>query len=244
MNFNEVMQELEAAGSEQTRKTYRRHGAKDPMFGVSFAFLGQLTKKIKSDHALARQLWATGNLDARNLATMIADPAGATSSELDRWASVSDGTAFSGLLSRNLVVRSPLARTKAFAWMASKHVGTAEAGWLIVASGAERPGVFSDDDLLRLIPEIESKIHTAPNWVKAAMNLALIAIGIRNETCRKAGVAAAKRIGKVDVDHGDTSCQTPDAVTYIAKGVAHRAAKAARAREKGKWQRRHAASRR
>ena len=103
-----------------------------------------------------------------------------------------------------------------------------------MASGADRPGVFSDDDLLGQIPEIEAKIHTAPNWVKAGMNLALIAIGIRNSTCQKPAVAAAKRIGKVDVDQGDTCCKTPDAITYIAKGVAHRAAKAARAAKTGK----------
>ena len=34
--------------------------------------------------------------------------------------------------------------------------------------------------------------------------------------------AAAKRIGKVDVDHGETGCKTPDAAPYIAKAAAHR----------------------
>ncbi len=30
---------------------------------------------------------------------------------------------------------------------------------------------------------------------------------------------AATRIGKVDVDHGQTSCKTPDAVPYIEKAA-------------------------
>ena len=30
-------------------------------------------------------------------------------------------------------------------------------------------------------------------------------------------VAAADRIGKVEVDHGETSCKTPEAVGYIEK---------------------------
>ena len=32
-------------------------------------------------------------------------------------------------------------------------------------------------------------------------------------------------MGKVEVDHGDTSCQTPDAIPYIEKMWAHAAAK-------------------
>jgi hypothetical protein len=36
---------------------------------------------------------------------------------------------------------------------------------------------------------------------------------------RKKATDVAKRIGKVDVDHGDTSCKTPDAVEYIEKAA-------------------------
>jgi hypothetical protein len=34
-------------------------------------------------------------------------------------------------------------------------------------------------------------------------------------------LAAAARIGKVEVDHGDTDCKTPDAAQYILKTRAH-----------------------
>jgi glycosyltransferase A (GT-A) superfamily protein (DUF2064 family) len=37
MTFAEAMHALEKAGSAQTRKTYARHGAEGPMFGMSFA---------------------------------------------------------------------------------------------------------------------------------------------------------------------------------------------------------------
>jgi len=49
------------------------------------------------------------------------------------------------------------------------------------------------------------------------MNNVLIAIGLRNEFLEKRAVETVIRIGKVEVDHGDTSCKTPDAVVYIAK---------------------------
>src|SRR5262245_6863102 len=75
MNYKDLMQELQSLGTEQTRKTLKRHGVEGEMYGVSYAHLGALKKKIKVDHELAGQLWQSGLHDARILATMIADPA-------------------------------------------------------------------------------------------------------------------------------------------------------------------------
>ena len=49
----------------------------------------RLMKRIDVDHELARQLWATGNVDARNLAMKIADPVAMTPDELA--AAIHDG---------------------------------------------------------------------------------------------------------------------------------------------------------
>ena len=54
------------------------------------------------------------------------------------------------------------------------------------------------------------------------MNNALIAIGTRSDALEEAALAAARRIGPVLVDHGQTSCKTPDALTYLPKARAHR----------------------
>ena len=59
------------------------------------------------------------------------------------------------------------------------------------------------------------------------MNQALISLGIRNPQLEKMARAAAKKIGKVEVDHGQTSCQTPDAAAYMTKTLAYRKKKAA-----------------
>ena len=73
-----------------------------------------------------------------------------------------------------------------------------------------------------LLANIEKAIHTSKNRVKDAMNGALIAIGLRSEVLEKAAIAAAQIIGKVNVDHGDTSCKTPNAIAYIEKTKKHR----------------------
>ena len=120
MDSKTVLAKLKACGSAQTRKTYGRHGVQGPMFGVSYQHLGALKKAIKTDHPLAMELWATGNHDARILATMIVDPLKLTGSVIDRWLKEIDNHVQVGAISTN-VAGSPLALKKAEKWSASKR---------------------------------------------------------------------------------------------------------------------------
>jgi hypothetical protein len=52
------------------------------------------------------------------------------------------------------------------------------------------------------------------------MNQTLIAIGMRGGALRRRAVAVADAIGPVVVDHGRTSCVTPDARAYIERAAA------------------------
>ena len=45
----------------------------------------------------------------------------------------------------------------------------------------------------------------------------LIGIGGRSASLRKAAEAAIRRIGTVAFDPGNTACEFPDAIPYIAK---------------------------
>ena len=77
-----VMDALKRKGSEQTRKTYARHGIDVPMFGVKIADLKVIAKNLKGDQALALELFDTGNYDAMYLAGMLADGSKMSSSRL------------------------------------------------------------------------------------------------------------------------------------------------------------------
>lgn len=224
MTLAATMHELERAGSAQTRKTYARHGATGPMFGVSFAALKLLRKRIGVDHELACALWDTGNLDARNLAVKIADPARMSSAELDRWAREAGAPRMCGGYVAMLAAEGPHAAEKAAQWLAG-DAPVRPLGWSLLAQLAQRDETMPDAWFKERLAEIERTIHTVANGEREAMNLAIIAIGCRNAALRKAATAAAKRIGEVEVDHGDTACETPDAATYIDKAWAHSLAK-------------------
>lgn len=219
MNYQNLMQEMKSLGSEQARKTYERHGVQGEIFGVSYTHLGALKKKIKVDHDLAEQLWKSGNHDARILATMIADPAKGAGL-LDAWVKDVNSYVISDAVATFACQTSP-DRKKVEVWMKSKDEWIGCFGWSLFARLARLDAPFSEESLEDYLEIIERDIHKAKNRVKHSMNSSLISIGVRNEKLQKKALAAAARIGKVDVDHGNTDCKTPDAVGYIRKTAAH-----------------------
>jgi len=228
MDLATAMATLEAAGTEQNRKTYRRHGARDPMFGVSFAVMRSLAKRAGRDQALARELWATGNYDARILACMVADPATATERDLDAWLADIDVYTLVDIFVISLAALVPGVRERADRWTASDRDWTSQAGWDLYAQLALNDADLDDAYFEVLLDRIEAGIGTAGNRTRHSMNGALIAIGTRNERLRAEAEAASGRIGIVVVDHGDTGCVTPAAVPYIAKVWDRKTAKATR----------------
>jgi len=231
MKLAQAIAELRKRGTVQNRKVYARHGVKADMYGVSYAELGKLTKTIKQDHELARDLWATGNHDARVLATMIADPAAATVKQVDGWVKELDNYVLSDAVA-GYVARTPLVVGRMRKWTAARGEWPGAVGWDLLASVARRPELVDDAALAARLPEIERRIHAAPNRTRYSMNIALIAIGLRSAELHRAAIAAAKRIGKVEVDHGKTGCKTPDAVPYMAKAWVHQTAKMKTAKKK------------
>jgi 3-methyladenine DNA glycosylase AlkD len=219
MDYKELMQQMKSLGSEPARKTYRRHGVQGEVFGISYAQLGALKKKIKVDHALAEQLWRSGNHDARILATMIADPAKGASL-LDEWLKngvnsyvISDAVA-------TFACQVPLSRKKIDGWLKSKDEWIGCFGWGLFAKLSRLDAPFPEESLEDYLKVIERDIHKAKNRVRHSMNSALISIGVRSEKLRQQALAVAARIGKVEVDHGETDCKTPDAAQYIRKNAA------------------------
>ena len=220
MTLAEAMSALEKAGSAQTRKTYARHGAAEPMFGVSFATFKTLVKRIRVDQELALALWDTGNFDARILAVKIADPTRMTPAELDRWAEAQNARMCHGYVAQ-LAAEGPHARAKADKWLSSANEAWKCSAWQVIGAMAMRDETTPDAWFAKRLAEIEKTIHTVSNDQRAAMNQAVIAIGCRNPSLRKLAETAARRIGKVEIDHGDTACKTPDARQTIDKAWAH-----------------------
>jgi 3-methyladenine DNA glycosylase AlkD len=212
----QVLDELKALGTEQNCKIYKRHGVGDNVFGVNTAEQKKLQKKLKINHEIALALWASGNHDARILATMIADPQRADSSHLDNWMNDSSNYVVVDALCA-YISKTAFVREKGEQWIQSDGEWIASAGWILLGYLALHDENLPDDFFEKFLAVIERDIHNSKNRVRYAMNNAVIQIGVRNAALEQKAVAAAKRIGEVDVDHGETNCKTPDAASYIIK---------------------------
>ena len=217
MNAGEIVTTLKKLGKPQTAAIYKRYGSGDNVCGVLTSELAKLAKKIKIDHALSKKLWSTGNAEARILALQIADPS--RLSRADANGLIEDGPfPFIGCYLSDLVARSPIADATMRAWMKSKDEFRRQMGYGVLGVRLrDEPESIADADAGKILATIEKEIHRSPNWARHAMNGALISIGVYKPKLRKMAIDAAKRIGKVEVDYGDTWCKTPDAAPYIKR---------------------------
>jgi 3-methyladenine DNA glycosylase AlkD len=207
------MFELEALGDEQTKRTYMRHGGKEPVFGVKVSDLKNLIKKyqLKNNHELALELYATGNYDAMYLAGLIANSGKMTKETALLWLS----QAYYWMLAEYTV--SPVVAETDFAMeLAQKLIDDsderrASCGYSILWFYIMREeDVNLDKNELRLLlNKIEAEIHNAPNRVRYQMNNAVIAIGNSVSDLFDDAYATGVRIGAVSVEMGGTKSKTP-----------------------------------
>ena len=83
MTLDDAMARLQGLRNETTWTLNEKNGAAGQQFGVKHGDIRTLAKEIKSDHALALQLWATGNIDARYLAILVMKPKTLSADEVE-----------------------------------------------------------------------------------------------------------------------------------------------------------------
>jgi 3-methyladenine DNA glycosylase AlkD len=219
MTLDETMNLLASKGSEQTRKTFRRHGAPEAMFGVKIGDLKPIAKQIKGDQKLAMELYATGNSDAMYLAGMVADGAKMKRAEIEHWAKNATWHMISGTTVPWVAAEHPEAVQIALKWIDSPTEHIAVAGWATLSNVV----TTTPDEALpvkqldALLARVVKTIHASPNLVRYTMNNFIICCGTYVAPLAEKAVAAARKIGAVEVDMGQTACQVPEAESYIIK---------------------------
>jgi hypothetical protein len=215
------MAELKAKGTEKTRKTYARHGmAAERCFGVSVADLKVIAKTIRGQQALALALYDTGMMEAMYLAGMVASGAKMNEKQLYAWA---EGSAGMQMIAEYTVpwvaVEHPKGRELALEWIGSKTDYIASSGWCTYSGlAATTPDAALDlKEMEGLLDTVVKKIDEAQNRRRYTMNGFVIAVGCYVIPLSKHAKTAARKIGAVSVDMGDTACEVPLATAYIEK---------------------------
>lgn len=218
ITVGEIMSRLEEMGTEQTRRTFLRHGARN-LFGVKVGDLKTLVKDVKKDQELARALYDTGNSDAMYLAGLTVNPVSVTKEMLQDWVKKADWYMIAEYTVAWIAAESPYALELAREWIASPDEMTATSGW---STYANYLSITPDDrldlnEIRGLLGQVERTVHQERNRVRYNMNGFVIAVGSYVPALFEEAMAVAGRIGKVDVNVGDTACKVPLAAEYIRK---------------------------
>jgi 3-methyladenine DNA glycosylase AlkD len=166
--------------------------------GIGVSRLRTLGRPHRRDHALALELWESGVSEAIALATVIDDPRQVTRAQMERWARMCDNWGLTDALGFGLFDRTPFAEEKAHAWSRRKAEFVKRGGFALMAGMAVHRKELPDAVFLRFLPVIRREATDERNFVRKAVNWALRQIGKRNPRLRRAAIAEAKRIAKLD----------------------------------------------
>jgi 3-methyladenine DNA glycosylase AlkD len=205
MKLADVMRELAALGNEKMREVNARAG---DAHGVNLTQLRALAKKLKTDHALAGELWRTGDPDARLLATLVFKPKAFSADgypKLLDWFIV------------NVVKASRHVEELRVRWKDSASELVGRAGWSLTTDRV----VKSPDglDIEALLDQIEAEMKTAPGPKQWSMNHCLAEIGIHNPRLRARAIAIGERLEVLKDYPASPGCTPPFAPLWIAEMV-------------------------
>jgi len=219
ISAQDILDEIRPLGKDAYKRILANHGIKEPCYGVKIEYLKKIQKRVKKDYQLALDLYDTGVYDAMYLAGLIADDSKMTKKDLQRWIETANCSALCGSTVAWVAAGSNHGRELALEWIESKDQDVASAGWCTL-SGVVALKEDSELDLKgikRLLQRVAKTIHDQPDRARYAMNGFVIAVGSYVKSLTEEAIAAAKKIGKVEVDMGETACKVPDAVEYIDK---------------------------
>ena len=232
MNKTEVMALLQENHNERGIKNWKKLGYKNMRsFGIGLTQLRKLGKKIGRDQKLARQLWKSNVYDAKVLGLLIDEPKKMTREQAEQQVEDVDIGMLAHVFSTcdATLAKAPFAREVAVDWTESKDDTRRRCGYMLLyeLSKNTRDKELTDAFFSGYINRIRECIHDEENWVREAMNGALMGMGKRNLKLNKAAIKAAKAIGPVEVDYGsDNSCEPLDVMKHLTSDYITRKLKA------------------
>ena len=219
MTAAEIIAELKPLGRESYKNVMLKHGAKELLFGVKIEDLKKIQKRIKKDYQLTLELYDTGIYEAMYLAGLIADNAKMTKKDLQTWVERASSYPLAEYTVPWVAAESPHGWELALKWIDSKKESIASSGWATLSSlvAVKDDSQLDLDEIVALLERVAKTIHKQPNRARYTMNGFIISVGGYVEPLTDLAKMTARKIGKVVVEMGETTCQVPDALGYIQK---------------------------
>ncbi|WP_217178777.1 DNA alkylation repair protein [Streptomyces sp. AC495_CC817] len=218
MTVDEALAELAALEDPKVRAANEKRGDDH---GMNLAKLRALATRIKTDHELARALWATGETPARLLSLLICSPRLFADAELDGMLREPQPPKVNDWFVNYVLKKTPAADDLRPRWLHDDVDTVAAAGWALTAVRVvKRPEGL---DLDALLDEIERDMKNAPPRTQWSMNETLAQIGIRHPQLRDRALSIGHEL-QVLADYPTApGCTSPFAPIWIEAMVARQA---------------------
>ncbi|EGL5069643.1 DNA alkylation repair protein [Listeria monocytogenes] len=193
ITFDQLDTELQALENPNTIKIFRNHGCPDSLdlYGLKIGDLKKIIRreKLTKNHELAVKLIESNNSDLIYLGLLAINPNKITTEQIEKW---------------NIAFRET--------WIESDYDLTKSMGWQIYSEH-----INNLPEAETLLQRAKETLQTETNRTRYSMNGFIITCGIYKDDLHEKAMEAAKSVGKVHVNLGNTACKVPDAISYIEK---------------------------
>ncbi|TWR29791.1 DNA alkylation repair protein [Mucilaginibacter pallidiroseus] len=218
MTVDEILGKLKALRNEKMFAHNIKYGATEQnQFGVKMGDIRALAKPIKTNQQLAIDLWATGNIEARFLATLIIKPEMLSPAELDEMVRSINFAPLADWFNSYVVKEYPGKEDLREGWMRAENAYAARAGWSLTAGRVTRnpEGI----DLAALLDRIEREMPNAGPETQWTMNTTLAQIGINHPAYRERALVIGEKLGIYRDFPVSKGCTSPFAPIWINEMV-------------------------
>ena len=209
----DVMRELAALEDPKMREANERRGDDH---GVNLTHLRALAKRLKTQHDLALQLWATGDTAGRLLATLVCMPKAFSAAGLDAMIRDIRSPKLLEWFIVNVVKPGPHAEELRQRWKDGDDL-VGRAGWSLTTERVVKKAEGLDLDAL--LDQIEKEMKQAPAQKQWAMNHCLAEIGIHHSERRARAIRIGERLAVLIDYPASPGCTPPYAPVWIAEMV-------------------------
>ncbi|GAB14421.1 hypothetical protein ARGLB_069_00380 [Arthrobacter globiformis NBRC 12137] len=212
-----LMAELAALEDPKMRAANQKRGDDH---GVNLSALRAVAKRLKTQHNLARELWATNDAAARLLSLLICRPKAFELQELDVMLRQARAPKVHDWLVNYVVKKSPHAEQLRVTWTDDPDPVVASAGWALTTERvAKKPEGL---DLSGLLDTIEAEMKGAAERLQWAMNHTLAQIGIEHADHRTRAIDIGERLEVLKDYPTPPNCTSPFAPIWIKEMVGRR----------------------
>ncbi|MGB1205424.1 MAG: DNA alkylation repair protein [Chitinophagales bacterium] len=224
MTTNEIITILEEHKDEKGIRHWKKHGNSSiSSYGIGISKLRKLisTYGIKRNRYLAHKLWKTPIAEAQLMSTLVDEPQKLTKARINQRMEESKYGMLSHYFAINVVIKTSYVREMINKWVSNENTVYRRSGYALLGELAKpktKAGQHvADEYFAAYLNIIDREIWNNEGWTQDAMNNCLIAIGQRSQELNDMALEIATKIGKLNIDYGDTSCKTLDTLRYLNK---------------------------